>query len=874
MRLSCIRFRGLRLARILAAGAVLAAPAVGAASAASAPSIALSTKAPAAASLLAAATKNGSVRVIITLAAPQSAAARLAVPDDAALKASVKAVVEPFVTDMFAGTSTNRVQASAAAAAVKTMPFLPLVAAAVSASDLERIAADSRVAHVELDRVTPINLAQSVPLIGADRTRMNGWTGLQRTVAVLDSGVQYNHPFFAAGVIRGSSCHSTTGSGYTSLCPNGEASQYGGNAGINCTGNDDCIHGTHVAGIVAGNRPNNVPAYGVAPRAGIYSIQVFSRPSAGHLGAFTSDIIAGLQDVYAVRTSQSIAAANLSLGGGIYSGNCDDESIKLAIDQLRAAGVATVIAAGNDGVTDGVSFPACVSTAIAVGSTTKSDVISDFSNMGSLVDVMAPGSSITSSIPTSQFAALSGTSMAAPHVAGAFAVLQSDRQTATVSQMETALKQTGKAIADTRPGGTLSKPRINVYAALMLLRANAGLPVPPANDDFAKATTVVPAALDPTVVNGTTVNATLEPGEISSGVAHTVWWKFKAVRTEMVRISPDISANSNVISIYSGSSLPLNLIVTNNENTTADRAVQFATTSGVTYFVRMGVRNNGSPMGTFALTFGHPRPSNDDVFYAVGLKQTGTVVTTATGNNNFATLQPGEPRYMSAIQRTIWWKFIPTETRNYSFDTKTSQFDTTLGLYSGTWNALTFVAGNNSDGSLMTSRITRVFTRGTQYFIQLGGSGAARGNAVLNLSPVGPDNDMIAKAKALSGTPGIVTGTNSWASIEPNEILPIPAVQATAWWRFTATATKTITVSTAGSAFDTTLGVFWKDGTQAPSLVAFNDNDGALTTSRVSFAAVAGRVYYLQIGGNGTARGAIRLSFPAGASPLAQAAVD
>ena len=117
----------------------------------------------------------------------------------------------------------------------------------------------------------------------------------------------------------------------------------------------------------------------------------------------------------------------MSLGGGQRFSACDTDTRKPIIDQLRAAGIATLIAAGNDGSTSYIGAPACISSAIAVASSTSTDQRSSFSNWNSLVGLVAPGSNIVSSVVNTNnaYESYNGTSMATPHVAGAFAALRS-----------------------------------------------------------------------------------------------------------------------------------------------------------------------------------------------------------------------------------------------------------------------------------------------------------------------------------------------------------------------------------------------------------------------------------------------------------------
>ena len=134
-------------------------------------------------------------------------------------------------------------------------------------------------------------------------------------------------------------------------------------------------------------------------------------------------------------------------------------------------GIATVAAAGNDSATGAMSFPACVSTTVSVGSLNKNGDLSDFSNISALTSLLAPGEAITSSIPHSAYAAVNGTSMAAASVAGAWALLRQAAPGASVDQILAALQSTGLSVTDTRSGGSVTKPSAHVVQALSSLGA-------------------------------------------------------------------------------------------------------------------------------------------------------------------------------------------------------------------------------------------------------------------------------------------------------------------------------------------------------------------------------------------------------------------
>jgi subtilisin family serine protease len=361
---------------------------------------------------------------------------------------------------------------------VKNFETIPYFAAEVDDNAVAALAGSALVASVVEDVPRPFTLAQSGPLIGAPAAWDAGYSGQGWSVAILDTGVEAAHSFLTGKVVA-EVCHSTTdasgASTSRSLCPGGVSSVSSAGAAAPCTVAFECGHGTHVAGIAAGHGP---AFSGIGRDADIIAMQVFSQFSSPDCGgassclmAWDSDVVSALDDVYQLRTSSNIAAVNLSLGSGVYSSSCDATSpaMTAAIDQLRSAGTATVIAAGNSGSSTGLSFPSCISRAVSVGSTNKSDVISTFSNASNLLALLAPGESIYSSLPGNTFGYMSGTSMAAPHVTGAWAVLKQRKPTATVDEVLATLRATGQPIVDTRGGGS-SYPRIRVDAAVSALR--------------------------------------------------------------------------------------------------------------------------------------------------------------------------------------------------------------------------------------------------------------------------------------------------------------------------------------------------------------------------------------------------------------------
>lgn len=361
-------------------------------------------------------------------------------------------------------------------AVAKRLGDAPFLAVTVDEADLAVLSSSPDVTSVRQDGLRKPALSESVPLIGAPAAWSAGATGSGWAVAVLDSGVDKTHPFLAGKVVS-EACYSTTDAQWdsTSVCPGGVDGTQAG-SGVNCsTSVFGCTHGTHVAGIAAGT---GATFSGVAKSASLIAVQVYSRidsvdfcapdPSPC-VGAFDSDVIAGLNRIYALRDTHKIGSVLLALGSGAYASTCDAASpaYKTAIDLLRGANIPTVVSSGNSGSPTTMQAPACVSTAISVGATSKSDVLEPYTDRSAVLSLVAPGGSIYSPGPGGDFSYFTGTSMAAAHVAGAWALIRHRNPTATVASVLAALKATGAAVSDPHSGATLR--RINVGASLAAL---------------------------------------------------------------------------------------------------------------------------------------------------------------------------------------------------------------------------------------------------------------------------------------------------------------------------------------------------------------------------------------------------------------------
>ncbi len=381
----------------------------------------------------------------------------------------------------------------------RTYSTLPYAALSVTAETLEKLGSIPEVSNIVEDKATPLpdpaeesandddsisqpHVINTVEIIGATNAWGVGYTGAGWYVAVLDTGILTSHDMFQGKHIV-EQCFSLGddwSDGAIGGCPNGRTEMSGPGSAAHYRNEGRFGHGSHVSGIAAGNNHND--RFGIAKDANIIAVQVFSYfPDENDVLSWDSDQLSGLEYVYELRNTYNIASVNMSLGGTDKETNyCDSDVRTAAIANLKAAGIATTVSSGNSSYCDGVNAPACISSAVAVNSTDKNDRESYFGNWHNvMVQLLAPGSSIISAEPTgnSDYSSRSGTSMSAPHAAGAWAILKQFDANLSVDNILSLLRATGKVISSSRCPSAVPESRINVGDAIFTLLTLA----PPAN---------------------------------------------------------------------------------------------------------------------------------------------------------------------------------------------------------------------------------------------------------------------------------------------------------------------------------------------------------------------------------------------------------
>jgi len=381
---------------------------------------------------------------------------------DATRAAQIEVLEQGFVSDVAAVGFTAR----------RGLVNSPVVIGSIPAGAVARLAALPTVRAVEYDFPLKATRAQGGPLIGSDLLQAAGGGGDGIGIAILDTGIDGTHPELPWD---------------TKITAWGD---YTGTQTGDDIGSDDNGHGTACAGIAAGL------GGGMAPEAHLWTLKVLDSEGAGPF----SNTVSALDDVYTNRNSYGgVRVVSLSLGGADrFDYVCDNDGVAMtqAMAQLIDAGIAIFVAAGNEGCSDGVAFPACISHAIAVGAvydadvggwsfgegtcmpsgctdaTSQADKITCYSNSGSQLDVLAPADCATTTAMGGGYeSCFNGTSASTPYAAGAAAQIFSLRPQTTPAELRTALTSTGSAVTDGRNG--ITRRRINAMEAYQWL-ANGG----------------------------------------------------------------------------------------------------------------------------------------------------------------------------------------------------------------------------------------------------------------------------------------------------------------------------------------------------------------------------------------------------------------
>ncbi len=427
---------------------------------------------------------------------------------------------------------------------------------------------DPRVTAVEPDQVVSLTATQSGPPWGLDRIDQRGLplsgtygspdrAGANVTVYIVDSGIRRTHQDFGG--------------------PGGRV-RWGmsfGGAG----GSDDCYgHGTHVAGTVGG------ATYGVAKAVTLVPVQIYDCDGKSTM----SLIISALDFIAEDHTPGTPAVVNMSFGVN---------SIALfdsAVERLIQAGITVVTSAGNDAADACTKSPGRLPPVITVGATDSSDRVAGFSNQGPCVDLFAPGVGIRSTSMSSDTASvvMNGTSMAAPHVTGAVAVLLGQQPSLTPAEVATALVSAATPEVINRKTQTTNRL---LYSA----------PPHPDNDDFARATRIAPEGSRK--LRGTNVGATKEAGEpahAGSAATSSVWWAFTPSTDGTITASTAGSNFDTVAALYTGDSVAGLTGVAANDDAPFDAysVVSAAVKAGTTYHLTVDGRGGDSGEITVWLT--------------------------------------------------------------------------------------------------------------------------------------------------------------------------------------------------------------------------------------------------------------------------------
>lgn len=351
---------------------------------------------------------------------------------------------------------------------IRRYEMLPALAGVLNREGLEALATSPDVSRIQMDLATTGHLGQSVPALQANVVHATyDLTGAGKRIAVLDTGIDTDHPDLAGAIIA-QRCFT-----------DGDCAPHGGDNGLSAE--DEHGHGTNVSGIITAD--GIVSSRGFAPDAEIVAVRVLNELNWGWL----SDWVAGLDWILSNQATLQVDAVNMSLGTvALYTGNCDStwNIVTHSVRQLKEIGVPVFASSGNQGDGLRMGSPACNQDVIAVGAVydgelgrqpaygtykswfggnwpdcfdavTSLGAITCFTNSGEMLDLLAPGMWITSTGIGGGTSTYAGTSQASPTAAAIALLMQQANEDLAPEQIENVLQLSGARVMDVRNGRTI-----------------------------------------------------------------------------------------------------------------------------------------------------------------------------------------------------------------------------------------------------------------------------------------------------------------------------------------------------------------------------------------------------------------------------------